>query len=255
MADLQHDAVRFIQISDTHISADPEEKFDELNTYDSLNHVIQAIQQQGLQYDFVIVSGDLVHEPTHEAYERLKDLLRQFPCPVYCLPGNHDDPQQMQQVLNEGNITTPKQLVFDDWQLLLMSSYKPDSHGGHVSDTEIQYLHEAIAQYPDKEVAIAVHHPCVSVQSSWMDSMMIDNADEYLTALQQHKAIRLVVFGHVHQIYEAQFEGITFHSCPSTCIQFKPYSDAYRKDALPPGFRHITLKKNGFIESFVLRVS
>jgi Icc protein len=54
-----------------------------------------------------------------------------------------------------------------------------------------------------------------------------------------------LVFGHVHQPYDAEHDGIRVVGTPSTCSQFKPGSDDFALDNRPPAYRRITLHADG----------
>ena len=203
----------------------------------------------------MIVTGDLVHEPSPKAYHRLAEQLTRLSCPVYCLPGNHDNPEMMSEHLNVKNISTKKQIDFTHWQVLLLDSHKPGSHGGHIAEHEMQFLRTSIEQHPQQDVLVAVHHPCISIHSPWMDNMMIDNATVLQSQLERYPQVKSVIFGHVHQEFEAVHNDILYQTCPSTCVQFKPQSNHYEKDTLAPGFRQLTLKADGHLQSQVIRLA
>jgi Icc protein len=63
------------------------------------------------------------------------------------------------------------------------------------------------------------------------------------------------LFGHVHQQYEGEHEGIRIIGTPSTCRQFKPGSDDFALDDEPPAYRRITLNSDGSINSELISVS
>jgi len=70
-------------------------------------------------------------------------------------------------------------------------------------------------------------------------------AAELLEKLQATGRVRLLVFGHVHQPYEDEHNGIQVIGTPSTCRQFKPGSDDFDVDERPPAYRRITLHADG----------
>ena len=51
--------------------------------------------------DAILVTGDIAEDQTSGAYQMLRDILEPAGCPVYCLPGNHDDPALMQEMLDD----------------------------------------------------------------------------------------------------------------------------------------------------------
>ena len=57
-----------------------------------------------------------------------------------------------------------------------------------------------------------------------------DSGDELLERLRTLKRVRATVFGHVHQEYDDDYEGIRILATPSTCRQFKPGSERFTLD-------------------------
>jgi len=92
---------------------------------------------------------------------------------------------------------------------------------------------------------VCLHHPPVPMGSAWLDTVALKNGDKLLKRLQAAKRVRLLVFGHVHQPYDAEHLGIQVIGTPSTCSQFKPGSDDFAVDDRPPAYRRITLNSDG----------
>ncbi len=65
------DRIHLVQITDTHIMADPEERFDGVDTAATLSAVLDRIEGLETKPDAILATGDLVHEPESRAYERL----------------------------------------------------------------------------------------------------------------------------------------------------------------------------------------
>jgi 3',5'-cyclic-AMP phosphodiesterase len=67
--------------------------------------------------------------------------------------------------------------------------------------------------------------------------------------------VKLVLFGHIHQEICQERQGVTYLSCPSTCIQFAHDSDTFALDVDHyPGFRELELFADGTWTSQVHRV-
>ena len=110
----QHpDEVNLVQLTDTHIAADPGELLAGVNTTDTLLDVINAVNRRE-DLDLALLTGDLAGDPSAEVYEKLAGILRRLELPVYCLAGNHDDPALMERLLNSGNASTANFLTGRD---------------------------------------------------------------------------------------------------------------------------------------------
>lgn len=244
--------VSIVQISDTHILANPEATFDGVDTATTLSAVMTHISRHE-DPDLMLLTGDLVHDPNKDAYRRLNELLRLAPVPVYTIPGNHDDPLIMQAVL-----TTPvrheRDIKVDGWRLLLLNSWLNGEHAGRLPASELQWMEERLQEDAQRPVLISLHHPPVSIGSPWMDAMGLLNADDFLQIVDRHSQIQAVIWGHIHQVYESQRNGVQLLGCPSTCVQFRPGSNNYAKDELAPGYRRLLLQDNGGMDSEVIRI-
>jgi Icc protein len=84
--------------------------------------------------------------------------------------------------------------------------------------------------------------------SAWLDTVGLDNGDEFLQRAAASNKVRLAIFGHVHQEHDSQHGSIRIVGTPSTCRQFKQGSDEFAVDEQPPAYRRISLHRNGDIE-------
>ena len=57
--------------------------------------------------------------------------------------------------------------------------------------------------------------------------------------------MRAIVWGHVHQNYDALRKGVRLLATPSTCAQFLPNSDDFAVDRRPPAYRTFELRTDG----------
>ncbi len=71
--------------------------------------------------------------------------------------------------------------------------------------------------------------------------MMIADANAMQAILDTSAQVRAVLFGHVHQVFEARRNGAQYLSAPSTFFQFKPNSPRFDRDERPPGARIVRL--------------
>lgn len=246
------DSVKLIQITDTHIQEQGEDNFDGFDTNASLKLVIEAIQENETELDCLLITGDLVHHPTEQSYQKLADILLGFTLPIFCLPGNHDNPEMMDYVLGKNGFDTSKIIQANNWQIILLNTHLMGEHSGEMTEEEYQFLETALDESKDSNVLIALHHHPISINSSWMDSMMLKNPEKLLKLIEQHKQVKGVIWGHIHQQFETKINEVHFLGSPSTCIQFKPEVTAYEADSKTPGYQGLSLLENGSIKSKVI---
>ena len=247
----QHpDEINLVQLTDTHIAADPGELLADVNTTDTLLDVINAVNRRG-NLDLALLTGDLASDPSAEVYEKLAGILRRLELPVYCLAGNHDDPGLMERLLNSGNASTANFLTGGGWSIILLNTHKPGTDGGCLSATELSRLDAALERSRGRHVLVCLHHHPVSIRSPWMDSMALENSEALFRALDRYDNVRGVLWGHIHQEFSVTRNGVMLLGSPSTCVQFLPRAERAGVDDKPAGYRILTLAADGAIRTRV----
>lgn len=248
------EAVRIIQITDTHLLADPSESFDGINTQGSLMQVIELMKRSHWPADFVLATGDLAHDPEPATYRRLQRLFEAAHVPVYCIPGNHDDPDVMREWLPSEQVRMANSILTDRWQVILLNTMVPEMHGGILSEQELATLDTCLHCHPDDHALVCLHHPPVSIDSQWMDAMSLTNADRFFSVLDRHLQVRCVLWGHIHQEFDDRRKNVRLLGTPSTCVQFTPRAKQHERDKKKPGYRWLVLNPDGSIETGVNRL-
>ena len=88
-----------------------------------------------------------------------------------------------------------------------------------------------------------------------MDDHITQDAEDFWQLIEDKPSVKAVVTGHVHQNFEAQRAGVKVYATPSTCYQFKPKSDNFAfDDQAAPGYRWLSLNKQGVIQSWITRL-
>lgn len=247
--------LRLLQLSDCHLLEQPGQTLMGVDTDRSFQEVLSYLKRT-LDWppDLILLTGDLVQEPTPVAYERLTGYLETLQLPWVVLPGNHDDPEMMTQILCRNALHCTRCILTKTWQILCLNSYLPGSTGGHLNAGELESLTRHLEAAPDRPALIALHHPPLPVDSPWMDTMRVDNGQELLTLLERFPNVKGVIFGHVHQVFESTYRSLRLWSVPSTCFQFKPGSATFALDAQPAGWRWLKLHALGQIHTWVERL-
>lgn len=244
-------AIKIIQITDTHVLNDGESVFENFDTSRSLSAVIDAIKTNEADADIVLLTGDLVHEPSDGAYQRLADHLASLTTPLFYLPGNHDNVTRMDYVLGNNGFDHSNLVVTGNWAIILLDTLVEGEHAGTLSDEELVFLQDCLQQYPRHSILVALHHHPVSINSPWMDAMSLTNADALFAVLDTHANVQGVIWGHIHQAFEQIRDNCLLLGSPSTCLQFKPGSETFAVDNKSPAYRWLILHGDGQIKTGV----
>ncbi len=245
---------RVAQLTDTHLFAEAEKTLREMKTDHSLRSLLLHLQTLQPQPDTLLLTGDLSQDETAESYQRLLDILTPLGIPAYWLPGNHDRPHLMQQILDTDLFSSDKAASLGNWRVLLLDSTVSGEVHGYLTDNTLDWL-ETQLQQSEQPTLLALHHPPVITGSAWMDKVGLHNSDALMTRLKSYPQVKLMVFGHIHHDVEVWQDSVHCLGSPSTCVQFLPKSQTFAVDGdRCPGFRVLDLYEDGHYETWVERV-
>jgi len=247
--------IKALQITDTHLFADSQGSLLGLNTEQSLQAVISQIRAHRRATDLILATGDLVHDGTRAAYQRIFSHLGNFDQPVYCLAGNHDEARTLQNTLREGRIKYVEHAYHGSWHFIFLDSTVAHSEGAHLTKATLNALETYLQEAPDTNTLICLHHQPIAMGSHWLDTMAVDNPEAFFGITDRHPQIRGILWGHVHQQFDGMRNDVRLMSTPSTCIQFLPKSRNFALDSATPGYRWLDLHPDGHIETAVERIA
>ncbi|MES9925055.1 MAG: 3',5'-cyclic-AMP phosphodiesterase [Candidatus Thiodiazotropha endolucinida] len=243
------ESLNLLQLTDSHLYADPSRCLLGINTLETFDQVLaQALQETG-NPDFILATGDLVHDASDTGYKRLLGRLQLTEIPTYCLPGNHDIPGKMKQILNQDNVHCIPSVQTKGWSLIFLDSTIAKSDGGRIDESQLELLRVLLRAHPDKHTMICMHHHPVPVGSRWMDTMVLENPDAFFKLIEANPQVQAVLCGHIHQAFDTEYRGVRLLGSPSTCVQFIPRVDDFAIDAIPPGYRWLSLQPDGTIRT------
>jgi len=240
--------LRVLHLTDPHLFADTGGDLRGTVSYSSLCSVLDHYRDNDWRADLAVVTGDLIQDESAKAYQHFAALLAALGLPVYCVPGNHDVRALMRDALTEPPFHYCKSVEAGDWLIASIDSCVSGRAGGHIESAELARLDQQIASSGAANVMVCLHHPPVEMGSEWLDSVGLDNGDEFLQRIAASGKVRLAIFGHVHQPYDAVHGGVRIIGTPSTCRQFARGSATFAVDDNPPAYRRISLHSDGTIE-------
>jgi len=248
-------SLNVLQLSDPHLFADPEGRLLGMRTLISLQHVIAHVNENLPSIDLALVTGDLVHDASLAGYTLLKKQLSNLNTSTYCLPGNHDNSKILNTSISGNPIDSPFSIQKNGWSIILLDSNLPDSTGGHLDSIQLGKLQDSLSKYPNHHTLICLHHHAVPVKSRWLDTIMLNNADDFFAITDRHPQIKGITCGHVHQSFETKRNNVLLMGAPSTCFQFTPKSTDFEIDNKSPGYRQLTLLPDGSIITHILHLN
>ncbi|RKS87059.1 Icc protein [Orbus hercynius] len=240
---------KILHITDTHLFANNDALLG-VRTNESFQAVIDEIKHQSDDYDLIVATGDFVQDGSRAAYTRFVQTIKQLPTPCVWLPGNHDVYAEMKAVFTQHGLPEKKViLVGEHWLIVLLNSQVVGKPYGYLPPSELEFLAATLANYPDRYVAVFLHHHPIRSNCDWLDQHCLKNSDTLGEIVSQHHNIRSIAWGHIHQAIEKTWYHCHVFSTPSTCVQFKPACHNFTLADDGPGWRVIELSDNGGVKS------
>jgi Icc protein len=245
--------LRLLQISDTHLHATRDSRMRGVNTYDTFRAVLDRAQRHHLwPADAILVSGDIVQDESRAGYELFRSEMSAVGVTTLCIPGNHDDPKLMDEILSREPFQFCGSFRLAGWSLILLNTFLTGEDAGGLGDRRLAALAAALKDHETQHVLVCMHHQPMNMGSAWLDGVGLRDADKFLEVLDASDSVRGVLWGHVHQASDRTRGNVRFLSSPSTCSQFLPSSDFFAIDSRPPGMRWLTLHQDGKIDTEVI---
>jgi Icc protein len=241
-----------LQITDTHLHATADSRMRGVTTYATFMSVLEHVQRdKRWPPDVIIATGDIVQDESRAGYERFRASLEPLEVPVISIPGNHDDPKLMGEILSGGSFQFGGERRLGRWSLVLLSTFLAGEDAGGLGAQRLNGLSQALAAHANQHVLIAMHHHPLPMGSTWLDGVALRDSAAFWDIVDAHDNVRGVVCGHVHQASGRERKSVQFLSTPSTCAQFLPRSEFFALDERPPGLRWIELHPDGRIATQV----
>jgi 3',5'-cyclic AMP phosphodiesterase CpdA len=213
-------ALRFVQISDSHIGFNRDANPDVTATLRAAIAKIHALPQAP---SFVLHTGDLTHLSKPEEFDTLQQELTAIGAPVFYVPGEHD-------MLNDNgksylerfgkNTRGAGWYSFDQAGvhfvgLVNVVGLKAGGMGA-LGAEQLQWLEADVKPLKSSTpIVVFAHIPLWSVYPEW--GWGTDDSARALTYLKRFGSVS-VLNGHIHQVMQKVEGNVTFHTAMSTAF-------------------------------------
>ena len=243
------DPLKVLHVTDPHLFAEAGAVLRGTVTHESFEAVLRHVAASGWRADLVVTTGDIAQDDSRGAYERFRDLVAPLGLPVYCVPGNHDVPALMREVLGGEPFRYCAAGVHGRWLVAGLDTVVEGSPAGRLGTRELDRIRRLLATTGAEHALVCLHHPPLPVGSRWLDSVGLENGPEFLEAIAESGKVRGVLFGHAHQALDQTFGAIRVIGTPSTCTQFQVGSDDFAVSDSPPAYRRVVLHPHGAVDT------
>lgn len=238
--------ITLLQLSDSHLGEDPQARYRGELPDANLASLRPAIQ--GLKPDAIVLSGDVSEDGSPASYWRMGGFVRDLAPLVAWIPGNHDERSVMAGVFDELGFDAGPIVAVGGWQIVLLDSAWPNRPEGEMDEQRLAPVDRIQGQKP---ALVFVHHQPVMVGSPWIDKYPLVEPGR-LWARLAGKPVKAVAFGHVHQVFEGEHDGIACVSAPATSANGVSEAPKFAPSEQGPSARWFRLWPNGRWETGIL---
>jgi 3',5'-cyclic-AMP phosphodiesterase len=209
------------QVTDIHLGFEPDNPT-EFNRK-RLDQVIRQLIEMKPQPDLLLATGDLVDRGDSDSYRRLRNALDECPFPVWLCLGNHDLRENFSAWYPDIPVAdgfVQYEVETGPLRLLFLDTLEEGRHGGAFCEVRAAWLKARLAEKPDRQTVIVMHHPPVEVGLDWMNT----HPDEpwvarFADAIAGHAQVSGIICGHLHRPITVGWRGTTISICASTAPQ------------------------------------
>jgi Icc protein len=214
------DALRFVQISDSHIGFDKPANTDVTAT---LRAAIAKIRAEPEPPTFVLHTGDLTHLSKPAEFDTLQQVLSELSVPVFYVPGEHDvledDGRGYLQRFGKGTSGAGWR-SFDQngvHFIGLVNVVNLKAGGlGSLGNEQLEWLEKDVKHLKSSTpIVVFAHIPLWSVYPEW--GWGTDDSARALSYLKRFGSVS-VLNGHIHQVMQKVEGHVTFHTAMSTAF-------------------------------------
>jgi 3',5'-cyclic AMP phosphodiesterase CpdA len=204
--------MRILHLSDTHITASAGLNQDGVDSRESLRRMLRDCGElPGL--DVVVVSGDVADDGSAEAYADALELVggfaRQRRIPAIFSTGNHDERAAFTAVLGSGHVGPDRQLesaggeraaasMVAGYRIITLDSLVPGKAYGLLSDAQLGWLRDVLAEPAPYGSVVVFHHPPVVVPGVAVQQAFGLRNSADLAEVIRGSDVQLLLCGHFH---------------------------------------------------------
>jgi 3',5'-cyclic AMP phosphodiesterase CpdA len=250
MTTTTQDSTFLVQLTDLHIREPGRLAYGRIDTAPYLERAVQSVLRLPQRPDAVVITGDLSDFGRAAEYEHLARLLAPLPMPIYLMPGNHDDRDQLRRSFPGHAYLAPGvgtagfvqySVRVGALRLLTLDTCVPGASHGTLCEERLGWLEQQLDASRGEPVVIAMHHPPFRTLIGHMDEIGLLQGAEALEALvARHGNVERVICGHLHRAIDVRFGGTIASTSPApahqVCLDLSPNApSAWTLE--PPGFR------------------
>ena len=214
------------QISDTHILPPTSDLPAARLRADCLERCVAAINRESP--DAVILTGDTVQHGRPDEYAWLRELLEPLQAPLYMVPGNRDDNEELRRAFSDADFL-PEDGPFLHYaveglgtRLVAIDSTLTGERKGRFCEQRQAWLEETLGAKPETPTLLFIHHPPFDVGDHYVGGYRVPAEAEALRSIvERHAQVVGLLCGHVHWPVVRDWAGTQARIMPSVAIDVR----------------------------------
>ena len=214
------------QISDTHLLSPTSGLPAAQPRADCLERCVTAINHESP--DAVILTGDTVQHGRADEYGWLRELLAPLQAPLYLVPGNRDDNEELRRAFSDTPFlpaTGPflHYTVEDfDTRLVAIDSTWPEERKGRFCEQRQAWLEATLGAQSERPTLLFIHHPPFDVGDHYVGGYRRpEEAAALQSIVSRHEQVAGLLCGHVHWPVSREWAGTQARIMPSVAIDVR----------------------------------
>ena len=212
-----------LHLSDTHFVTDGDLLHDCVDSDANLSRLFERLEKTGQRPEAIVFTGDLADMGEPEAYVRLRRIVEpaadRLGAKVIWVMGNHDArPAFRSGLLGSEPTQDSVDTVVDvnGLRIIVLDSTVPGFHHGLISDEQLAWLTEVLAEPAPHGTLLALHHPPVPSLLEAIEQVELQDQHRLETVL-AGTDVRGILAGHLHYSTTCTFAGIPVSVASATC--------------------------------------
>lgn len=235
-----------VQLTDLHIREPGRLAYGRINTAPYLEQAVRSVLALRQPADAIVVTGDLSDFGRAAEYEHLQALLAPLQMPLYLLPGNHDEREQLRRSFpthtylgTEGYVQYSVKV--GPLRLIALDTAETGKPHGRLCRERLDWLAAELDRCQGEPVVVAMHHPPFKTLIGHMDEIgLMEGAQEMEAIIRRHPNVERIICGHLHRAIDVRFGGTIASTSPApghqVCLDLQPQApSAWTLE--PAGFR------------------
>lgn len=227
-------SVRILQLSDTHFRIAYDDELMAMGIdYSPVSVFTEFLEHHDfLNYDAVVITGDLVHEGSAADYQAYQQLLEKYipsETPIYYCLGNHDRraafyegmhlaiPPREQIGRNQTETRYDYATSLKGYRLIVLDNYDPITQTEMISDEQYMWFKQELDAMQEEYALVFMHHPIDIRINEQFDYTIL--SESMRNALSDPRILG-VFTGHVHMNQSTMLKSTPEWTCLSCYAGF-----------------------------------